>query len=111
MEHFLEKFLHGNLGIIVGKKHYKDFLNMLPQHICWEDGDLQAKLIPYFDEVIFFCEYRKEKPFLVCIPSNVIWCLPEAKKDLIAFDKIVHFDKDTLFKEKNFDKSIMDFLR
>lgn len=111
MEHFLEKFLKGNLGVIVNKKHYKDFLDMLPRHIRWEKEDFKDELTLYFDEIIFFCEYRKEKPFLVYIPYNIIWCLPEAKKDLITFDKIIHCDKDTFFKEKTFDKSIMDFLR
>ena len=108
---FLEKFLKGNLGVIVDKKHYKAFLDMLPRYIQWKKEDFKDESILHFDEIIFFCEYRKEKPFLVFIPYNVIWCLPEAKKDLITFDRIIRCNKDIFLKEKSFNKSIIGFLK
>lgn len=114
MEH-LEKFLRGDLRVIVDKKHYKDFLTMLLQHVRWRDGNLTTKWIPDFDEAIFFCEYYEEKSSLVCLPyDDFQYLLAEDfpySKDLIPFNEIIRCDKDTFLKEKTFDKSIMNFLR
>lgn len=109
MEHFLEKFLRGDLRVIVDKKHYKDFLTMLLQHVRWRDGNLTTKWIPDFDESIFFCEYYEEKFSLVCRPYDDFQYI--YSKDLIPFNEIIRCDKDTFLKEKTFDKSIMNFLR
>lgn len=109
MEHFLEKFLRGDLRVIVDKKHYKDFLTMLLQHVRWRDGNLTTKWIPDFDEAIFFCEYYEEKSSLVCRPYDDFQYI--YSKDLILFNEITRCDKDTFLKEKTFDKSIMNFLR
>lgn len=115
MEHFLEKFINGNVRVIVDKEHYKDFLTMLLPHIRWRNGDLTTKWIPDFDEVIFFCEYYEEKPSLVCLPNDLLQHLLAedfpSSKELITFDEIICSDKKCFFKEKAFDKSIIDFLR
>lgn len=115
MEHFLEKFLHGDLRVIVPRKHCKDFLTMLFQHVRWRDGNLTTKWVPDFDEAIFFCEYYEEKSSLVCLPyDDFQYLLADDfpySKDLITFNEIICCDKDTFLKKKIFDKSIMDFLR
>lgn len=115
MEHFLEKFLRGDLRVIVPRKHYKDFLTMLLQHVRWRDGNLTTKWIPDFDNTMFFCEYYEEKPSLVCLPYDDFQYLLSkdfpSSKDLINFDEIICSDKKYFLKEKTFDKSIMDFLR
>lgn len=115
MEHFLEKFLHGDLRVIVDKEHYKDFLTMLLPHVRWRDGKLTTKWIPDFDEVTFFCEYHEEKFSLVCLPyDDFRYLLAEdfpSSKEWITFDEIMGSDENIFFKEKTFDKSIIDFLR
>lgn len=115
MEHFLEKFLKGNLKVIVNKKHYKDFLTMLLPYVSWRDGKATTKWIPDFDEVTFFCEYHEEKFSLVCLPYNDFqYLLAEdfpSSKELITFDELCVQIKNTFLKKKTFDKSIIDFLR
>lgn len=115
MESFLEKFLHGDLRVKVDKKHYKDFLTMLLPYVLWRDGKATTKWIPDFDEVTFFCEYHEEKFSLVCLPYDNFQHLPaedfQYPKELITFDEIMCSDEKYFFKEKTFDKSIIDFLR
>lgn len=101
MESFLEKFLHGDLRVMVDKKHYKDFLTMLLPHVHWRDGKLTTEWIPDFDEVTFFYECNEEKPSLVCLPyDDFQYLLDEdfpSSKELITFDEIICSDKKMLF--------------
>jgi len=97
----------------VPRKHYKDFLTMLLQHVRWRDGNLTTKWVPDFDEAIFFCEYYEEKSSLVCLPyDDFQYLLADDfpySKDLITFNEIICCDKDTFLKKKFLTNQLWTF--